>query len=846
MALAFGTIGVLTVASKVWAAAATAPKTISTIPASQEIVDEEFKRIIQSNFKRSSPMKATSKTSTKSVAKVAMSAGAKKLLKGGGGVGAFVTFFVFVDSTNAGRGEITQRGAAKSEYQSPRKSNPKWSTKHSHNANDLQIYVRVNTITGSVAKPNLQHGMPGTSSAPAGYIKLSSKNRAKDHGCGKTGVNRWRDSSSHTNSAGWAYFPDCTRNTKYQVTVVDLPPEFKNAKISQTSRTVADAKKRIVIQEFEVNIYNMTDTQTQPEKEKKPTKQKQCVEAQQQANNKPVKGSGASYYGDHYDEYGGNIEYGNSVNDPEPGQPRYKARIKHIFSKDSISSPPDDKQPRECKDLYYSRNITVNVDGALITNKKFKSLNGISVTLSGVKCKSARTAKTNAKGDVVFKNCGRGQINLTFTNLNSSGYYRVHPVPDGIDKNQERGAEVSSNPSSKGQSVLLKVKLQKAYSDSWEKSFRKAARTFWINEQRAGADYPVPGGKVASAAKPVCKKPALYTKNDDIAQASGFIDNKYCQIAYNFHGERLNQYSVACVVYVHEYGHLLGYHHQNDQDSIMHPSIDKDAGATGRLVDKTKCSSQAASNAAKVLPASALAPVIALSKARDKCEADRLMRAFMVKRKSGYLAYSDKNRKNMLDACADGYRYGDYKAKEAKKQGKSYGAVSVTVGGDNPRSCMQYSEKSEPKQRRACDAGEQAAQVARRIKGAKSPKTMRYTTTAKDKAVSECKNINFIDLVPSSQRKDSGKRELALKRLRSACTLGYRDGYSTSRLYEETGNEKYYPYSDRAEGRPKSAAYPCTVKFVTNLQKKGRKPATKQKEACDKGFQNARSYVKNN
>lgn len=846
MALAFGAIGVLAAASKVWAATATAPKTITEIPASQEVVDEEFKRIIKSNYKSSSPMKATSKASTKTVAKVAMSAGAKKLIKGGGGIGAVVTFFVFVDSTNAGRGEVTQPGAAKSEYQSPRKSNAKWSTKHSHNTNDLQIYVRVNTITGTRDKPKVHHGMPGTQSAPPGYVKLSSKNRAKDHGCGKTGVNRWRDSSSHTNSAGWAYFPDCTRNTKYQVSVVDLPPEFKDARITQTARTVANAKKKIVIQEFEVNIFDFTDTQTQPEKEKRPTKQKQCVETQQQANNKPVKGSGASYYGDHYDEYGGNINYGNSVNDPEPGEPRYRAQVKHILSKDSVSSPPDSKEPAECKDLYYSRNITVNVQGATITGRKFESLDGIRATLSGVKCKSPRTVKTNSKGDAVFKNCGKGQINVTFTNLNSSGYYRVLPVPEGIESSQERGAEIKSNSSSKGQNVEVKIRLTKAYSASWEKSMRKAARTFWINEQRAGAEYPAPGGKVASAAKPICRKPALYTIHDGVGQAAGFIGNKYCQIGLNYYEKRLDQYSVACVVYVHEYGHLLGYHHVNDQDNIMYPSVDKDPGATARLVDKTNCSSQAASNAAKVLPATAVVPVVSLAKAKDKCEVDRLKRAYMVKRKSGYLDYSEKNKKNMLEACADGYRYGDYRAREAKRQDKSYGSVSVTVSKDTPKSCIQYNEKSEPKQRRACDAGEQAAQVSRRIKGAKSPKTMKYTTTAKEKAVSECNSINFIDLVPRSQRNDSAKRETALNRLRSACTLGYRDGYSTSRLYEETGNEKYYPYSDRAEGRPKSEAYPCKVKFVTNLEKKGRKPATQQKEACDKGFQNARSYVKNN
>ncbi len=845
MALAFGIVGVLAVASKVLAATATAPKTISTIPASQEVVDEEFKRIIESNFKKSSAMKATSKASTKSVAKVAMSAGAKKLLKGGGGIGAIATFFIFVDSTNAGRGEVTQPGAAKSEYQTPSKRNPQRSSKESKNADDLQVYVRVNTITGSIDKPKVERGMRGTSSGPSGYIKLSSTNRAKDHGCGKTGVNRWRDSSSTTNSAGWAYFPNCTRKTKYRVSVVDLPPEFKNARISQTSRTISNSKKQVVIQEFEVNIFNMSNTQTQAKPEKKPSKTAtdQCVAEQEKQNEQPIKGSGVDYYGDHYDEYGGSISYRK-----DPSEPGYGVAIKHIFNNSSTSKSPNSKSSSKCKDLYNSRNITVNVSGALITNKKFKSLSGVKVALTGVKCKSARTVKSNANGDAVFKGCGRGQVNIALTNLNSSRYYRVQPVPEG--GNQERGAEVTGKSSKQGQDVKVGVKLVKAYPDDWEKSFRKAARTFWINEQRAKTSYNLQPGisKPVNAAKPTCTRPAVYAHfGDSVGGAHGNANNKNCLIMFGFSGQGLDTYSRACAVYVHEYGHLLGYDHtQGDQDNIMYPSIDKDTNAAARVADKINCSSQAASNAAKVLPASALVPVIALANAKDKCEADRLKRAYMVKRKSGYLAYSDKNKKNMLDACADGYRYGDYKAKEAKRQGKSYGAVSVTVGGDNPKSCMQYSEKSEPKQRRACDAGEQAAQVARRIKGAKSPKTMKYTTTAKERAVSECKNINFIDLVPRSQRNDSSKRELALKRLRSACTLGYRDGYSTSRLYEETGNEKYYPYSDRAEGRPKSAAYPCTVTFVTNMQKKNRKPATQQKEACDKGFQNARSYVKNN
>jgi len=243
-----------------------------TVPASQEVTDHEFWKIV--NQLKPEPAKVVSRAGSTTVATsgvVAEVETAGKLAKFGGrlagGVGVVATALIFPDDTGYSRYEPVYSGAAKYEYQTPDRIHPQYSSRHSFNKNEnvIQYYVRVYSATGSRNHADVYKDLPGG----LGTVEMTSYERVcmKQYGCG--GFGNKLVSQASPNEEGWIYFRDLENQTQVRVQI-DALPGYKIARVGRTIQKFDYKGSHVVYMTYFIDATTNSGSKSRPNPKPKP------------------------------------------------------------------------------------------------------------------------------------------------------------------------------------------------------------------------------------------------------------------------------------------------------------------------------------------------------------------------------------------------------------------------------------------------------------------------------------------------------------------------------------------------------------------------------------------------
>lgn len=340
---------------------------------------------------------------------------------------------------------------------------------------------------------------------------------------------------------------------------------LNTAKSWDNSASSVMSSHRIVIQErdfynAEANRLVISEKDLQDDVDK--AKSDECVQQQQQANNSPG--------GYETPVLRGKINKSSSA--IAKSMPTNKESIELLDVVRTQSNNPKAKpsDSQKCKDLEKSRQIIVEIAPKTFIEGISDRITNVKVELyGGVSCKSGNVQRTSTQGIAQFNNCSRNGFSLRLSNLQN--YWDIKP----IDNTRTLGARVESSQSSR---IRVFTQPYKPYPSNWVREFSIAANQYWLKRHLKGvpgndykfghlntkpADYRSIFCKPGSAALKV-----LYENpTGEWASAPPFgAKNELCKISIASPDivpassrDKINTKSWACLLYVHEYGHLLGY-----------------------------------------------------------------------------------------------------------------------------------------------------------------------------------------------------------------------------------------------------------------------------------------------
>ena len=330
----------------------------------------------------------------------------------------------------------------------------------------------------------------------------------------------------------------------------------------------------------------------------------ECVNQQQQENSKTPEGSNSA-------NEGGTIYYYNYY----PGLKNYKITLKNVL-KNQLGAQPSENSSKKCQDVANSRSIVVHFEPKTLAGFA-DSIEKLRVKLTeGVRCKNGQEQRINAKSQVEFKGCNRGPLGIELTS--TGDYYQVEPIKE----NSDLGAKIRATGTNDSQNVIINISMFKPYPRTWLNQFKNAATRYWkirhasagniLNEDRLlnrikqedpkvyENDFEIvmkgetkyepnriAGGKSKISKKivafptAICSPSAVallaeqqseigheaFTLGQDVGGANRPLESGNCRIYINYWpGKTLQPIQVvltnrqhACILFVHEYGHLLGY-----------------------------------------------------------------------------------------------------------------------------------------------------------------------------------------------------------------------------------------------------------------------------------------------
>lgn len=213
--------------------------------------------------------------------------------------------------------------------------------------------------------------------------------------------------------------------------------------------------------------------------------------------------------------------------------------------------------------------------------------------------------KTNDDGAAVFGHCRNGDFAILLTAV--PGRFALpnggHTI-DLHDSSVVQLQKIDDPAGGKDDYVYIVITLQQKlqpYTASQRSRFASAARDYWLS-------HPAPTRTEREKYGIIDIVQAHKCQPDDVVFAYGTdhnfggVDNlakvalggakgsnPYCRILWNtspkVYGANSNLVH-ACVTFVHEYGHLLGYYHTSSPDSIMYPTPN---ASSPTILKKTNC-----------------------------------------------------------------------------------------------------------------------------------------------------------------------------------------------------------------------------------------------------------------
>ena len=349
------------------------------------------------------------------------------------------------------------------------------------------------------------------------------------------------------------------KNKKQKQNYLNTAKSWNNAASSVMS------SHRIVIQERD--LYNaaanrlvISEKDLQDDVDK--ARSDECVDQQQQANNSPG--------GYETPVLRGKINKSSSA--IAKSMPTNKDFIELLDVVSTTSNNPKAKpsDSQKCKDIEQSRQIIIEIAPKTFIEGVSDSISNVRVELyGGVKCRSGNAKNTDKSGIAKFTNCTRNGFNIRLRNLQK--YWDIKP----IDTTRTFYARVESNKSS---SIRVFTQPYKPYPSNWVREFSVAANQYWLKRHLRGvprndykfghlntkpADYRTIFCKPGSTALKVLYENPI----GEWAKAPPFgAKNELCKISIASPDlvpatsrDKINTKSWACLLYVHEYGHLLGY-----------------------------------------------------------------------------------------------------------------------------------------------------------------------------------------------------------------------------------------------------------------------------------------------
>ncbi|NDC22388.1 hypothetical protein EBZ57_03410, partial [bacterium] len=349
------------------------------------------------------------------------------------------------------------------------------------------------------------------------------------------------------------------KNKKQKQNSLNTAKSWNNAASSVMVDHIRVLEERdIYSSEANHGVIKFTELQDEVDK----ARSDECVNQQQQANNSPG--------GYETPVLRGKLNKSSSA--IAKSMPTNKDFIELLDVVSTTSNNPKAKpsDSQKCKDIEQSRQIIIEIAPKTFIEGVSDSISNVRVELyGGVKCRSGNAKNTDKSGIAKFTNCTRNGFNIRLRNLQK--YWDIKP----IDTTRTFYARVESNKSS---SIRVFTQPYKPYPSNWVREFNVAANQYWLKRHLKG----VPGNDYKFGhlnTKPVdyrtifCKPGSTALKVlyenpiGEWAKAPPFgAKNELCKISIASPDlvpatsrDKINTKSWACLLYVHEYGHLLGY-----------------------------------------------------------------------------------------------------------------------------------------------------------------------------------------------------------------------------------------------------------------------------------------------